>query len=285
MAALAMALFHFQKIGEALTKHPGQAAKWSIVSVAFSGMLLSSFFTYKYVTLCVMTIVRNLAPLLAMPIEQYVMPVNKRPTVSRESISAMCVMLAGAVLYGFSAPEISTIGICFALLNMLLAIFDRTLQRRLMVQECKDLQLEYCTFLNNLLGMVPVIFAGSITNEVSLLSVHKVDWLKPSIILLLALSGLIGLGICYFGLAVQKCISATSFLVMQNVSKFAVVFVGITLFGDFIHSQFVVIGLACSLGGSCWYGKSQLKKVFDGEQKPLVQKSVDDSETPVVKGV
>jgi hypothetical protein len=238
-------------------------------------MLLSSFFTYKYVTLCVVTVVRNLAPLLAMPVEMYIMPANKQPRVTTEAICAMFAMFLGAVIYGMSAPEISTIGICFAVFNMVLAICDRTLQRRLMVQECKDLQLEYCTFLNNLVGIVPAMFVASITHEFSIASLHKIEWFHPGTMILLALSGLVGLGICYFGLSVQKCISATSFLVLQNVSKFAVVIVGITIFGDPIQSHFIVIGLLCSLRGSCWYGKSQLQNALDEEKKPLKQKNME----------
>jgi len=285
MAALVMFVFFFGKIRDVIQNYPWQAVKWCMVPAAFSGMLLSSFFTYKHVTLCVMTVVRNLAPLIALPVELYIMPENKRPRVSMESIGAMCVMLAGAVIYGLSAPEISAIGIGFAVLNMLLAIFDRTLQRSLIVQECKDLHLEYCTFLNNIVGTVPAISLALFTHEFSLVSLHQVNWLDPGIIFLLAISGLVGIGICYFGIAVQKCISATSFLVLQNVSKFAVVFVGIALFGDPIESQFIVVGLACSLGGSCWYGKSQVKAASDGEQKPLVEKKTNDLATPVEKAV
>jgi len=291
IAALVMFLFHFQKIQEAVVNHPRQCSHWLVVSVAYSGMLLTSLFTYRHTTLSVMTIMRNLAPLIVLPIELCVMSSNEKPKVSKESISAMCIMLTGAILYGCSSADISKIGVCFAFLNMVLAIVDRMLQRRLLVHECKDMRLEVCTFTNNMFGMIPVFFVAGFTHEVSLLEIQKVDWWSPGTALLLSISGLTGLGICFFGLAVQKCISATSFLVLQNVSKFAVVLVGITLFGDAIHSQFIVVGLACSLGGSFLYGISQLQshpgEEQQPEQQPLIVKHGDDSikADPVVKHI
>jgi hypothetical protein len=286
MASLVMLLFNFYKIQEVVMNHPTQCLRWLVVPGAFSGMLLTSFFTYKYVTLSVMTVVRNLAPLISMPIEMCLMPPSKRPAVSSESIAAMCCMLAGAILYGVSAASaVSLIGIGFAFFNMFLAIADRMLQRRLLIEECKDLNLEACTFLNNLLGMVPAILVARMTNETSLVELHSVDWTNPGIMLLLALSGLVGLGICFFGLAVQKCISATSFLVLQNISKFAVVTVGIAVFGDPLHSHFIIIGLLFSLGGSCWYGKSQIDAAVSEEQKPLVQQKIDPPKADGVKVV
>lgn len=279
MAGLIMLLFHFYKIQQVAMMHPRQCAHWFIVPLAFSGMLLTSFFTYKYVTLSVMTVVRNLAPLLALPFELWLMPASKRPNVSYESVSAMCVMVSGAALYGCSASAVSMVGVGFAFLNMFMAIFDRMLQRRLLIQECKDLNLETCTFINNFLGLIPALCVAHFTDEFSLVDLHKVEWMNPATIFLLVLSGGVGLGICFFGLAVQRSISATSFLVLQNVSKLAVVTVGIGLFGDPIHSQFILIGLAFSLGGSCWYGKSQIMHSRGSqEQQPLVEKSHGDKQ-------
>merc|ERR1719161_3018664 len=120
--------------------------------------------------------------------------------------------------------------------------------------------------------MVPAIFVATTMNELSVVELHKVEWMSPGIILLLVLSSVVGLGICFFGLAVQKCISATSFLVLQNISKFAVVAIGIVLFGDPIHSQFIIVGLGFSLGGSCWYGKSQIDAAVSEEKEALVEK-------------
>lgn len=269
MAALAMFALNTQVVIDAFTNYPQQARRWLVVPVIFSGILLSSFFTYTHVTLCVMTVVRNLGPLVALPIEFLVMPGGKQPFVSRESLAAMFTMLAGAVVYAAVVPSISMIGVAFAVLNLCIAVIDRTLHRRLLAHDCKDLKLEFCTFINNFVGMLPALGVACLTKEFH--SLETKEWLRFDVLVLLLLSGVVGLGISYLGLAVQKIISATSFLVMQNISKVFVVTVGIGLFGDPIKSHLIILGLFLSLAGSFWYGKAQLaNKPQSTEKMPLL---------------
>ena len=120
-----------------------QVLKWSFVPLLFFGMLASSFFSFEYLTLSMMMMVRNLTPLVTLPVEMAVMPADKQPTVSRWMILALMVMLAGAVMYG-GAITLSWAGLGFALLNMVLAIADRVAQRKLLTTSCKDLSTETC---------------------------------------------------------------------------------------------------------------------------------------------
>lgn len=274
MAALAMFALNTRVVVDAFSVYPQQARQWLVVPVIFSGILLSSFFTYTHVTLCVMTIVRNLGPLVALPIEFLVMPGGKQPFVSMESLAAMFTMLAGAVVYAAVAPSISLVGIAFAVLNLVIAVIDRTVHRRLLAHDCKDLKLEFCTFTNNFVGMLPALGVAFLTKELH--GLETKDWLRFDVLVLLLLSGVVGLGISYVGLAVQKIISATSFLVMQNISKVFVVSIGIGLFGDPIKSHLIVLGLFLSLAGSFWYGKAQLANK-PTEKMPLLPQT----QTPI----
>jgi len=259
MAAIAMALFNGEKVRKNIQQNRHQALQWLIVPVVFSGMLMSSIFTFKYMSLSVMTVVRNLAPLVALPVEIAIMAPQNRPAISAGVLGAMGVMLAGAVIYGFAAPVMSGIGLVFAVLNMSLAITDRMLQRKLLAQDCQDLRLEACTFINNFVGIFPSLAVALATHESSTLAPHHAAaWFRADAMIFLFMSGLLGIGMCYFGLAVQRSISATSFLVLNNMSKFAVVAIGVTLFADPFKSDFTKAGLLLSLGGSCWYGFSQI---------------------------
>merc|ERR1719284_821924 len=84
-------------------------------------------------------------------------------------------------------------------------------------------------------------------------------WFHSTTTLLLLLSGLIGTGICYFAIAVQREISATSFMVLQNAARIAVVFAGVALFNDPLDSVYQRAGLILSFGGAMWYGQTQLE--------------------------
>merc|ERR1719324_2216646 len=83
-------------------------------------------------------------------------------------------------------------------------------------------------------------------------------WFHSTATALLILSGVIGSGICYFAIAVQREISATSFMVLQNAARMCVVVAGILLFGDTVNSPSKGIGLLLSFGGAIFYGKSQM---------------------------
>jgi len=235
---------------------------WLIIPLFFAGMLCSSFYTYSYISLSLLTVIRNLTPLIVLPLEQLVMPPESRPHASLGIVMSILVMLSGALIYAGGLADISMMGVAFAIGNMVIAVMDRLTQRRLLTNECKDLPSKVCTVLNNFLGIFPLLAVAGGTGQLEKLrkAGTAASWLEPRIVALLTLSGLVGIGICYAGLECQRAISATSFFVMQNVSKVAVVTCGVAFFGDEITSVPSMAGLALSLGGSAIYGKIQMDK-------------------------
>merc|ERR1719393_1092651 len=91
------------------------------------------------------------------------------------------------------------------------------------------------------------------------------NWMDPIVLIVLGISGFVGMGVGYYGMEAQRDISATSLFVLQNVSKIGVVLLGIVVFGDPIKSGLANLGLLMSLGGSALYGHSQMK--IQEEQK------------------
>eukprot|EP00405_Crypthecodinium_cohnii_P015606 CAMPEP_0206456174 /NCGR_PEP_ID=MMETSP0324_2-20121206/22207_1 /ASSEMBLY_ACC=CAM_ASM_000836 /TAXON_ID=2866 /ORGANISM="Crypthecodinium cohnii, Strain Seligo" /LENGTH=456 /DNA_ID=CAMNT_0053927051 /DNA_START=230 /DNA_END=1600 /DNA_ORIENTATION=- len=241
-----------------------QLLTWMIVPLLFAGMLCSSFYAYAYISLSLLTVVRNLTPLVALPIENVVMPPERRPAISLPIVLAIMIMLAGAVIYGDGIlPTLSVVGLACAFLNLSLAVSDRVLQRRLLTMECKDLPSDVCTIITNTFGLVPTLLLATATHQFDEVSdpAHKASWHDPQIWVLLLLSGIIGIGICFLGFVCQRAISATSFFVLQNVSKVAVVSAGVIVFGDPIKSPAAAGGLFLSLSGSFLYGALQMRAV------------------------
>jgi len=143
---------------------------------------------------------------------------------------------------------------------MTLAVADRLIQRRLLTTECKDLSTAACALLNNGFGGV-LTFALALTagqvQSATFDPVQRQRWLEPQVLALLLLSGLIGTAIGIFGIECQRAISATSFSVMQNGSKVAVITAGIVFFADPLGSWISMLGLATSLAGSFMYAWAQ----------------------------
>jgi len=237
-----------------------QILKWMVVPMFFAGMLISAFYAYARISLTVLTLVRNLTPLLMLPLESMVMPFDQRPAISWGVVTGILVMLAGAMIYSEgNVATISMVGVGFAFLNMSIAVTDRLIQRRLLTTECKDLSSGTCTILNNFWGMLPTLLLASVTGQFheAVATDQAARWMEPHVIVLLILSGLVGTGISILGLECQRAISATSFSVMQNVSKVAVVACGILFFADPLGSPSSVTGLGFSLCGSFLYAWSQ----------------------------
>lgn len=257
-----------------------QVKIWLIVPIFFAGMLCSSFYTYQYISLSMLTVVRNLTPLVVLPLELLIMPRSKQPKVTFLAVSAILTMLAGTVVYTGGLDSLSVIGVCFAILNMLLAVSDRLIQRRLLTEECKGLPSSACTMINNSLGIFPCIALMFITSELQGMAEpeHVAHWSDWRVVLLLIVSGFVGLGICYLGFECQRVISATSFFVMQNVSKIAVVSAGIIFFHDPIRSPLVVLGLVMSLGGSLIYSWEQTRQ---NAQKAAAKDGKAEETTPL----
>lgn len=233
----------------------GEMLRWSFVPFIFFGMLVSSFFTYRYLSLSLLMVIRNVTPLVTLPIECAIMPADKRPIITPQMLLALCVILGSTFVY-CEKITVSYIGVGYALLNMVLAITDRVAQRRLLTTECQGLSTESCVLLNNLMGLVPTLLLAVTLHDFD--DFDKSKWFASSTTMLLLLSGVIGTGICYFALAVQREIAATSFMVLQNACRMAVVLVGVLVFGDPIGWPFQVLGLALSFAGALWYGKAQI---------------------------
>lgn len=232
-----------------------QIFKWCVIPFIFFAMLLSSFYTYKYLTLSVLMIIRNMGPIITLPIEAVVMSSEKRPYVTMQMVLALVVIFAATCVY-CDLIKVSYHGLGLAFLNMVLAVADRVAQRRLLTTECQGLPTETCMLLNNVVGIVPTMGLAIWWGEFGKLDTRK--WFLSVSTILLVLSGIIGTGICYFAIAVQREISATSFMVLQNVVRVAVVAVGVLIFLDPLGWPYQVIGLLMSFGGALWYGKAQI---------------------------
>jgi len=246
-----------------------QMFRWCLVPVAYAAMLNSSLLGYEYISLTLMTVFRNLAPLVTMVVERCIMPPEHRPQVTLPAVTAIGTMIIGALLFSWTETAFSWIGLGLVVLNTLLAILDRVLQRRLLVEECKDLPLPVCMIVNNSLGMIPTLLLAWGSNEFQGFQESSTNWRDPGVIALVIMSGFMGLFIGLAGLMCQKAMSATSFQVMQNMSKVVVISMGVTIFGDQIAGKVRSFGILLSLVGSMAYGYARSMEAAEAKKSEL----------------
>ena len=79
--------------------------RWCVVPIFYAAMLNTSLLGYQYLTLSLITVFRNLAPLVTLAVERLVMPPEFQPSMSPQVVLSLLLMLSGAVVYGANALE------------------------------------------------------------------------------------------------------------------------------------------------------------------------------------
>lgn len=251
---------------------------WSAVTPFFAGMLLTSMLALKHAPMTLSIVFRSLSPILALVIERfYPNPLR----LSQNVIASLGVMIVGTMIYASQLGQESLIGIQWVLLNMVLAVIDRCLQRLMLAkdQHPVDISKSGVTLLNNALGLLPLVAAAYLTSEFkdvpgSIAGLTSTGWAW------VIASCLVGCGISYTGIWAQSLISATSFLVLVNGNKFVI----ILLEGYVLHNKVLnhtqIIGACITVTGGIFYALARqaleaeaAKAKEDNESAPLTGKT------------
>jgi drug/metabolite transporter (DMT)-like permease len=283
-AAVALMCVDYKQVLEAPR---GQMLRWCIVPFTYFAMLNSSLIGFQYISLTLMTVFRNLAPLVTMAVECVVMEPQHRPSVSTPIVCSIGLMVVGALLFSWKDEAFNWIGVGLVIFNTFVAILDRVLQRRLLVQECKDLQSSTCMVINNSLGLVPTFILMTATHEFEGFQKpsqkHSLVWHDPGLIVLVIMSAFMGLFIGVAGILCQRAMTATSFQVLQNASKVAVVFLAVHIFGDDMGSWSHKVGMFLSIGGSLVYGYVRALEMKQPAKGPAPKEDCETAENAPIQ--
>eukprot|EP00439_Symbiodinium_sp_Y106_P046802 s2036_g5.t8 len=213
--------------------------------------------------------------------------------VNMGMIVSIFIMLCGSGLYASRMPRQHLTGVGWALLNTFFAVADRLLQRLMLAPDLAPVDISKCgvTLLNNLGGLVPVLLCAIATEEfregVRQASCgdlgcgppwkdvpHVSDLTLPSYSWLLA-SCVVGVGLSYTGIWCQSLISATSFLVLINASKFAIVCIEALFMNSYQLTWAQVLGALITIFGAVTFGQAR-------ESQSLVEKPPPETEPLLV---
>jgi drug/metabolite transporter (DMT)-like permease len=192
-------------------------------------------------------------------------------------IISLMVSLLGMGMYIFTMDfnEGNLAGIGWALANNVFAVVDRLLQRLMLAkdQDPVDMSKTGVTLLNNILGVIPLVFAGLLTGEFSQVpeAFQSMDSVK---LFWLISSCFVGAGVSYTGVWVASLISATSFLVLINANKFFIIFLEVVVMKSKELSFWQVIGATTSILAGIAYGKAR-----DALHAAEEEEATDDTES------
>jgi len=234
--------------------------RWALtVPFLFVGMLASSMLAMQFSTLGTIVVCRNVAPIATMLIEgMFRIPF----VISTHTVLALLTIVLGVVIYEATDIQFSPAGITAILVNMLFAVLERIMQRHLMANNPVDLSKSMMMLLNNAIGMPPTLLLALAWGE-------HVKWRKAFGevstlgVTYLVISCLNGLAISYAGIRLQHMVAATTFMVITNVNKFAVILFGVIAFNE-SAGPLSIIGCVLAIAGGVYYAEA--RKLAEAER-------------------
>lgn len=231
-------------------------AKWTLAAVLYAASQLANHEVAFHCSLSERIVILNLSPLLAYAVESS-LPAGAKLRGSFEQRAALCFMVLGAVLFGLQYPNF-TVASVTAASSLLLATVPLRLVQRCLLAELMQVPIPLAAAYDGLALSIPSTALSTIHQDGFWGSWHV--WLRdPTIVLMLALSGMTFVGGHLTCLMMLKVSSATSVLVFASMSNFAVVFVGIIWFSDaVVQNPLSLVGLSISLiAGLCYSALGQ----------------------------
>jgi len=234
--------------------------KFMPISFCFFVMLTGSMVAYQYCTLGTIVVVGSISPLLTLFIE-YACFDNHKTVITWHTLVSLIVTVIGVCLYGSYKSEIEAqlIGMVALVTKILVAIYYQTRQRYLMVEEHISISDTGMMVYNNVVTLAGSMLLMAPLGEFQALSTIEVT---PFGIFSVGASclfcGLIG----YSAFRTQRRVSATTFLIVVNVCKVAVVLFGYLYLRETYNTE---SALACGLVllGAAWYAwdRKEVKRI------------------------
>lgn len=193
------------------------AIRWArVIPLLFAVMLASSMIALRHASMGAVVVFRNIAPIFTLAFEAVV---SERTQVDLPTMLSLVAALGGVILYSRHDIEFSLKGFLWMLLNMGSAVVERLAQRWMIAVEPIDVSKTGMMLLNNAIGallLVPLLIPFGEARQLGSL-LHLGLWEMT----LLLLSCCVGMSISYAGINVQKHLTATAMLVLNNSCKCA----------------------------------------------------------------
>lgn len=237
--------------------------RWArAVPPLFALMLVSSMLALDFASMGALVVVRNLAPVPTLMAE---MVVDRSMKVDAQTMLAILFSICGVLLYARNDLHSSYLGLMFMAVNLFAAVAERVVQRKLIALDPIDVSKQGMMLLNNGVGAVLLVPLTAFFGETAHL--HELASLDKTQCGLLLLSCVNGVAISYAGIHVQKYVSASTFIVLTNTNKFAVIAFGIFVLGEARAWQ-AVLGCVVALAGGLWYGKARAELEAAAKEAP-----------------
>jgi solute carrier family 35 protein len=248
--------------------------RWArVVPPLFALMLGSSMLALSNASMGAVTLARNIVPLINLPIEAYFQEKIEMNVWTYVSLGSIVI---GISLYIWDDltdknNETSLFGLAMIGFNMICAMVERLVQRRLIAVVPVDLSKTTMLLINNALAAPAVLIAIFLcrTSDKGTIEPSLYDRFSTAGVfdyVMLSASCVIGLAIGWTGINAQFYVTATTLLVVNNMNKIVVIAFGILWMHEDNQPR-AVLGVVFALGGGMWYAFVQQQ--LNEKQKAL----------------
>ena len=228
----------------------GTAKHWLPIAVLFALMIFTSMKTFVYVGVSTVIIMRNVGAIVTTVVEYYVRGV----TVNRRIVASEVAIVVGAVMYGWGAVDFNWTGLFWLLVNVGAQVaYDVTVKKLTDVHtEIRDMSKYTMSLYNNALA-VPLVGAVLVAQGEHAALGDSLAAVTPGGWGVVAVTCFFGFLISTSGFGLQKLVSATTFLVINNLTKFFNILLGVLFMNDKLVGMTDAAGCVLALGAGFWY--------------------------------
>jgi len=251
--------------------------RWALsIPILFTFMLASSMLALDLASMGAIVVFRNIAPLITLAIER---ALQEKIELDVATILAMATIVGGVLLYALNDINFSLLGLACVTFNMITSVVERVLQRKMIAVDPIDVSKTGMMLLNNSVALLPMTVLLAAFGEPQ--KWYLVREMTPHQWALLVASCVNAGAISWAGINAQGYVTATTFMVLTNVNKFAVIAFGIFVLGE-SRSWQAVVGCCTALGGGLLYARarSQLSEAPRRAREQELQKTEQGEELP-----
>lgn len=233
------------------------ALAWCPVALIFTAMLFTSLKSFVYAGVSTVLIFRNVGAILTSIVEYFV----RGETITFNIACAEVLIVAGAVLYGKGSLDYTPQGLFWILLNVCAQVAYGVLLKSKMDtdERVRGLSKFSMSLYNNMLA-IPMTAVALVAQgehavvEAKLLAVTPTGWL------MIGLTCFFGFLISTSGFGLQRLVNATTFIVINNLTKFFNILLGMLVMNDRITGAMDAGGCVLALAAGCWYSYELTRK-------------------------
>jgi drug/metabolite transporter (DMT)-like permease len=218
--------------------------------------LYTSMKSFVYSGVSTILVLRNVGAIVTTVVEYFV----RGTKANAATYASEVVIVIGAILYTGGAVDATPTGLFWIFFNVICQVMYGVLLKHKMetVPMIKELTNFSMSFYNNSLS-IPMVFIVLLLQEEHHVAPEMIATATNTTWSLILLTCIFGFIISTSGFALQKLVSAATFLVINNLTKFVNILIGVYILHDRVVGWNGIGGCLLALGGGVWYSYEQMK--------------------------